>query len=101
MIEGVKEVGAELELDPLPKGEILRRREVPIVDRLGGQRVASGIGQSPRRRRDVLCVGIIGKISYRRSGAVLERGCAGAGSGHSVGVDDGPVAGGVAAESGV
>ena len=37
-------------------------RHVPIVDARRGQRIASGIGEGPRRRGDVLRIGIVGEI---------------------------------------
>src|SRR5262249_6696350 len=44
MVEGVEEIGAELELGSLPNGETLRNRNVPIIDDGCCERVAASVG---------------------------------------------------------
>ena len=72
MVQRIEQIHAELCLEPLACNNVLRDREVDVVDHRSREDIASRGGKGPNLRPDELSAGVIGEVSNGLPGSVLQ-----------------------------
>src|SRR5215469_1810345 len=73
MVEQVQKLCLELNRLPFRDVEALQERQIPIVDRANGQRVASGGRECTGAGSDVLSGRVVGQVGHRTTSRVHQR----------------------------